>query len=522
MEFNNLYFLCVFLPAALGFYWLTPKKLKPLSLFLASFLFYAHFSLKNAAAVFAYALSLYFCAWLRRHLRGWFASLFTACSVLWALLPLLYCKYAAFFWEQGRALFPDLFAGNPVLFRAPIALSFITFTGLSYLIDQARACRASREACGAADADLAAGLREFGNERKKTAAEFATEDSSATEVSAVPRRPSLLAGSASLLSYLNYFFFFPKLISGPLARFGEVARPSSLRGAERFSYGIARFVFGLAKKMLLAHYLGRFVDSVWMQLNYSVDAPTAWLAALAYCFQIYFDFSGYSDMAIGLAAMFGVDLGENFHFPYLSASVGEFWRRWHISLGAWFRDYLYFPLGGSRRGNVYLNLLIVFFCTGLWHGASWLFILWGLWHGFWRVVEKLIEKRRFYQCIPRLAKQGFTFILVFFSWIPFRAPDWASFEKFVKVMFGWIQPAEENYYFAWPYFYRAETLVILAAALLLALLPARFHLPLCLREEASLSFGKRTVLTLVLAILFLLSLMTIFAAGNTPFIYFQF
>jgi alginate O-acetyltransferase complex protein AlgI len=193
-----------------------------------------------------------------------------------------------------------------------------------------------------------------------------------------------------------YISLFPQLIAGPIVRYIDVQEQIDRRTVtfDLFSKGIQRFILGLSKKVLIADTLGNTANDILSMKSGGFDTPAAWLGLICYAFQIYFDFSGYSDMAIGLGKMFGFKFLENFNYPYISKSITEFWRRWHISLSTWFREYLYIPLGGNRKGNVYINLFIVFCATGIWHGASWHFLLWGLWHGFFLVIERIIIKRK--------------------------------------------------------------------------------------------------------------------------------
>lgn len=205
---------------------------------------------------------------------------------------------------------------------------------------------------------------------------------------------------SNALDFALYISFFPKLSQGPIVKYKDIESQLKYRTItfDKFVAGVERFIIGLSKKVLLADILGQTASSIFGNMDMGMDAGTAWIALISYSFSLYMDFSGYSDMAIGMAAMMGFEFKENFAFPYLSTSVTEFWRRWHISLGAWFREYLYFPLGGSRRENVYLNLFIVFLATGIWHGATWVYLFWGAMHGSLRshrtvyYEEKLVRK----------------------------------------------------------------------------------------------------------------------------------
>ena len=237
---------------------------------------------------------------------------------------------------------------------------------------------------------------------------------------------------------LLYISFFPQLIAGPIVKYRDIAAHITGRKEtiEKFAAGVMRFCWGLGKKVLLANSFAEVVDDIFKYGPYAVSRKALWLGALLYMLQIYYDFSGYSDMAIGLGKMFGFEFQENFHYPYAAHSVQEFWRRWHISLSSWFRDYVYIPLGGNRKGlaRTYRNLLIVFFLTGMWHGAGMAFILWGLYHGLFLILERgkfgeILKK------LPKAAGWGYTMAVVFLGWILFRAEDLLLFFTYVRNLF---------------------------------------------------------------------------------------
>ena len=235
-----------------------------------------------------------------------------------------------------------------------------------------------------------------------------------------------VAAQRNLLDFALYKTLFPQLIAGPIVRYRDVAAELTQRhvALDAFAEGIRRFIFGLAKKMLLANPLAVAADGIFGTPAADLTPGLAWLGIVCYSFQIYFDFSGYSDMAIGLGRMFGFAFPENFDYPYVARSVTEFWRRWHMSLSSWFRDYLYIPLGGNRRGRVrtYLNLVIVFFLCGLWHGASWNFIAWGLLHGSFLVLERMGLGRLLERLWAPL-RHVYMLLVVAVTWVFFRAHD---------------------------------------------------------------------------------------------------
>ena len=236
-----------------------------------------------------------------------------------------------------------------------------------------------------------------------------------------------------------YIFFFPQLIAGPILRWSSIGpqllqRTASLDG---FAEGIRRFAGGLAKKILIANTVALPADQIFSLPANELSAPVAWFGVLCYTLQIYFDFSGYSDMAVGMGKMFGFTFMENFNFPYVAQSIRDFWRRWHISLSTWFRDYLYLPLGGNRvsEARTYLNLIVVFFLCGLWHGASLTFVVWGLYHGFFLVLErtrfgKMLAK------LPQSLRHLYTILVVMMGWVIFRADTFKAAGNYFTVLFG--------------------------------------------------------------------------------------
>jgi alginate O-acetyltransferase complex protein AlgI len=281
---------------------------------------------------------------------------------------------------------------------------------------------------------------------------------------------------------------------------------------ERFSSGVALFMLGFAKKILLANQIGGAADAV-----FAAEAPVmldAWFGVVAYAFQIYFDFSAYSDMAIGLGRMFGFEFPRNFNAPYTSDSITDFWRRWHISLSTFLRDYLYIPLGGNRLGErrTYINLAIVMLLGGLWHGANWTFILWGAFHGGLLAFERWMGKESLYARMPRPFRVGLTFVLVLFSWVLFRAVDIQSAGAYFAAMFGLNQPAGGSMLLD-AVLYTRGNLITMALCAAFAWYGVQAH------DWVE----KLTVLRVVVLIgLFVLALMTMFVQAFNPFLYFQF
>lgn len=378
MVFSSLTFLFLFLPATLAAYYACPARHRNAVALAASVFFYAWGAPRFVIVLLVSGLADYFFSRElpagRRTPGGRRAVLALAVALNVALL--LYFKYANFFVAELNALLARLGAG-PVSWTAvvlPIGISFFTFQKLSYLVDVYRG-------------------------------------------TAQPAR--------SAADYLLYVVLFPQLIAGPIVRYHDVAQQLVQRDytRERFFTGILRFSQGLGKKVLVANTLAEIADAAFGAAPAGLSCGQAWLGVLAYAFQIYFDFSGYSDMAIGLGRLLGIEFLENFNRPYISRSITEFWRRWHMSLSNWMREYLYLPLGGNRRGaaRTYLNLWIVFLISGFWHGAAWNFVAWGAFHGFFLCLDKLAGKERLGR-IPAWAAVPATFVVVLFSWVLFRAP----------------------------------------------------------------------------------------------------
>lgn len=471
MLFSSASFIFLFLPCVLLFYFLVPKKCKNITLLLFSFLFYwwgtgVHFFLLLASIIINYCTGLLLGNKTTEHTRR--RGVVLAIGVVCNLSLLFYFKYANFMIESVNTLFhQDTPLLNIVL---PIGISFFTFQGMSYIID-------------------------------------------------------VYLGKANYnknpLQVALYISLFPQLTAGPIVKYKDIQGQIQSRttSVELFTEGINRFCFGLSKKVLISNTLGKQTDLIWSHLGNGIDTPTAWLGLLFYTLQIYFDFSGYSDMAIGLGRMFGFHILENFNFPYISKSITEFWRRWHISLSTWFRDYLYIPLGGNRKGNLYLNLFIVFLATGLWHGASWTFIVWGLWHGLFMIIEKLIMRSQlehfFFQRTPKLLRWLYTIVVVSFGWVLFRAPDFNGAITYFKTMFGFETLTNASYGVA----YYIDPLI--ATTLIIGLIcaaPYGKNLFKKLESKNSYLFVKMILMFLLL----FFSIMYIVNGTYSPFIYFQF
>jgi len=472
MVFSSVSFLVFFLPCLLAVYYLVPKRLRTLRnlvLLLFSLAFYAFGGARYLALLLASVAIHYVCglfaapdraATVRRRA--------VAAAVVLDLALLGWFKYAGFFALTLRGLGLPLPVPQVVL---PIGISFFTFQGLSYVIDVSRGDAACQR---------------------------------------------------DLLRVALYVTLFPQLVAGPIVRYTTVEREIGARDetVEDFASGLVRFLFGLAKKMLLANAMGEAADAVWASDLSSLAAATAWLGALAYTFQIYFDFSAYSDMAIGLGRMFGFRFLENFRYPYIASSVTEFWRRWHISLSSWFRDYLYIPLGGSRRGRAVQvrNLAVVWLLTGLWHGAAWTFVVWGAWFCLLLIGEKFVWGGLLAR-LPAPLRHVYTMLAVVVSWVFFRAPSLGAAAAFLRVMFlgGAASAGGESVYYLLQYW--PEWLLCLAASL-----PLRDLLRDRLARRGTPAASAVLVAGPALCALVLLgaAYVKLVSGGFNPFIYFQF
>ena len=474
MVFSSLSFLLYFLPLVLILYYLCPKRLRSvrnLWLLAVSLCFYAAGGLGYLPLLIGMILAHYLCGLLASPARKSTPArkLGVALAALVGVGLMGYYKYAGFI--TGNL--SDLGLNIPVLqVVLPVGISFFTFQGMSYVFDVYR---------GDAPAQ---------------------------------KNPLYVA---------LYVAFFPQLVAGPIVRYTTVAEEILHRkeNLSQVSAGIVRFCFGLGKKMLLANTMGQIADAVYGFDPVSLPAGLAWVGALAYTLQIYFDFSAYSDMAIGLGKMFGFHFLENFNYPYISASVTEFWTRWHISLSSWFRDYVYIPLGGNRRGKLrqLRNLFVVWFLTGLWHGASWNFVVWGLWFFLLLIGEKYLWGGVLKK-LPRCFGWLFTLLVVLISWIFFRSPDLSYACRYLLALIGGgsgIEPGAAFYYLReyWIEWIFALVVIFPVKDLLRTALEVRQGNPVC-----------RTVLTLAPKLLALLLLAASYLKLSTgsfnPFIYFQF
>jgi alginate O-acetyltransferase complex protein AlgI len=483
MLFSEPAFLFLFLPLLLLVYCCTPQRGRNLVLTVASLAFYALGEWKFIPLMVGSIAINYWIALGLDRVRGtrWARPLLVlgVASDLALLFVFKYANWAADSLNQLLALAQLApFHLSPILL--PLGISFFTFHKISYKVDVYR------------------------------------------DEAAVRRNPLDLA---------LYILFFPQLIAGPIVRYHEIADQLVKRTVTRpgFAEGVRRFVIGFGKKMIIANTAAACADPIFVIPASQLTPDVAWLGILCYTIQIYFDFSGYSDMAVGLAHMFGFRFPENFAHPYIAQSVTEFWRRWHMSLSRWFRDYLYIPLGGNRFGpaRTYFNLVTVFFLCGLWHGAASTFVVWGIYHGAFLVVERL-GLGRWLEARPRLLRHVYTLLVVMIGWVFFRAETLDRAVAFLATMAGLRPASGVTYDLA---FFLNPWLVTVLVCGVIGSMPlgpalARVRDAVRARQKGSAGWAFDTAAEAAglagLAVTFLLSLMLMAAGTYNPFIYFRF
>lgn len=447
MLFSSNIFLFAFLPAVLAVYYVCPRRWRNPVLLVFSLFFYGWGEPRYLALMVGTIVMDYLCGlWIaRQRSRGGTGRSALTVGVVLNLSLLVFFKYGSFLFG---ARFPKL--------PLPIGISFYVFQSMSYIIDVYRC-----------DAPLQRNLLTFG----------------------------------------TYVTLFPQLIAGPIVRYTDVAEMLEHRreSVPQFASGISRFIVGLSKKVLLANPMG----SLWEMLRQSQGTLAAWVGLAAYSLQIYFDFSGYSDMAIGLGRMFGFEFLENFNYPYISASITEFWRRWHISLSTWFKEYVYIPLGGNRKGlpRQIVNIAVVWLLTGLWHGASWNFVLWGGYYALLLIAEKVFLLKLLRKC-PRWVGHLYAVFAVMLGWALFYFESLGELAAFLTRLFtGAASAASAN---------------VLLGYLPILLAAAAASTPLLKKLPLKKTAGMEALRIAVLAVLLLLCVAALVNQSYNPFIYFRF
>lgn len=474
MVFSSLLFLYVFLPIVIILYFISPKVLKNTILLIASLLFYAWGEPKYVVLMlisifinYVFGIVMDKADQKSKRLTLLWITVFLNLAILG------YYKYAGFFID----IFSDI-TGQEIEWEAvplPIGISFYTFQAISYIIDVYR--------------------------------------------KEVPAQRSLIDLSL-------FITLFPQLVAGPIVRYQTVNEEIKKRftSSSDLMIGTRRFIQGLGKKVLIANPMGEVADQIFAISGGDLTTGTAWVGIIAYSLQIYFDFSGYSDMAIGLARIFGFKFEENFNYPYIAQSVSEFWRRWHISLSSWFRDYVYFPLGGSRVSHewkVYRNLLVVWTLTGFWHGASWTFMAWGFYFGILISLEKKFLLK-WLNKIPRVFRHIYVLFIVMIGWVFFRADNFSYAFDYLKVMFFMTDAATFDYD---TLLYMKDYAIYFIAAFVLSMpIYIMYQKWSESKAEKSIAFAAplRIWQTVFYIALILVITMYLVNATHNPFIYFRF
>lgn len=466
MVFSSTIFLCVYLPLVLLGYYICPKKGRNLFLLIVSLVFYAWGEPKYVFLMIFSILVNYIFGRLMDKNRGRQKrmKLLLVLSVVIDLGLLSVFKYTDFVITNINAIFGANF--DLLNIALPIGISFYTFQAMSYTIDVYRD-----------DVRVQKNLIDFG----------------------------------------MYITMFPQLIAGPIVRYADVQDQLADRSVTTvdFSEGVMRFVVGLGKKVLLANQMGAVWSDIYA-LGGDVSTLMAWTGAIAYTFQIYFDFSGYSDMAIGLGRMFGFKFPENFRYPYQSVSITDFWRRWHITLSTWFKEYLYIPLGGNRRGlaRQALNLLIVWSLTGFWHGAGWNFVMWGLYYFVILFIEKLFLLKALDK-LPKLFRHVYALLLIVIGWVIFASDDVSVLLPYLGSMFG--ANGAVGGMDVYTLFTKAALLIICCVAS--TELPKRLFLSATGAMNEKAAFTIKSVMTIALLAL---SMILLIGDSYNPFLYFRF
>ena len=461
MVFSSLLFMFIFLPIFFVIYYVAPKGIRNLVLLIASLIFYAwgepiYIFIMLFSTVFDYIIGLFIHRF--REKRS-IARIFLITSVVVNLSLLGFFKYTDFFISNINGLFgASIGLLNIAL---PIGISFYTFQTMSYTIDLYR---------------------------------------------------GKIGVQKNIISFGAYISMFPQLIAGPIVTYSHVEKEINHRmiSWDKFGEGTMRFVEGLGKKVLIANNIGLLWENVKALPQSELTLVGSWLGIMAFALQLYFDFSGYSDMAIGLGKMLGFEFPENFNYPYISRSITEFWRRWHITLGSWFREYVYIPLGGNRVGSIrlYMNLFVVWFLTGFWHGAGWNFIIWGLYFSVLLILEKSFLMRLF-ERLPTFVSRIYLIVAVLISWVFFSLEKMDLIGQYLGTMFGLGGTALIN----------NNTLYLILNYLVLFIIAVLFATPLMDRMKGKIN--KWVLYVFYMAVLFLSTAYLVDSTFN-PFLYFRF
>lgn len=465
MLFSSVTFLFCFLPCVTILYYIINPVLRNVFLLLMSLLFYAWGEPKYLSIMLLVILINYIAGLLIDALPK-YKRCFLWISILSNLGILSYYKYTDFIIASINSAVGTQLALHHI--ALPIGISFYIFQSLSYVIDLYR---------------------------------------------------DVIKVQYNIINFALYVSLFPQLIAGPIVKYKDIANEICNRSEslEDIAVGIRRFIVGLSKKVLLANSMGEVADKVFLAGPNDINMSIAWLGAICYSLQIFFDFSGYSDMAIGLGRIFGFHFLENFNYPYIAISVTDFWRRWHMSLSTWFKEYLYIPLGGNRVSNFRnnINLIIVFFATGLWHGASWNFVVWGLWHGFFLIVEKrFFNIKENDNCFSNILKHCYVIIVFVLGWVFFRSDNLTNALNYILVMLG--LKTNNTIGFELLYYLNQKVLIMAIVSILLCCPWNNLYAKVKCCPYFFL------IKDFILLIMLLASVASIAASGYNPFIYFRF
>ncbi len=469
MLFSSMTFVFIFLPIVLLLYLITKKELHNPILLAASILFYAWGEPKYLS-IMLITILINYCGALLIENKPDFKKIYLFFIIIGNLSFLIYFKYFNFLIDNLNNIFNLQI--DTLFIIMPLGISFYTFQAISYVIDVYRG-----------------------------------------EVKA----------QRDIYKLALYICLFPQLIAGPIVKYHDISEQIDSREVnfDKVCLGVKRFIIGLSKKMLIANTMGLIADKIFIQNPHNFSHLVAWIGSFAYTFQLYFDFSGYSDMAIGLGLIFGFRFMENFNYPYISKSVTEFWHRWHISLSTWFKRYVYIPLGGNKNGmlTTVRNLGFVFILTGFWHGAKWTFVLWGIWHGIFIIIEKIFNIKEFdlkkHSLWVNLIRHIYCIFIFIIGWVIFRAYNIDYAFKYLMNMFGLLTLNEKEFLYSLSYYVNNWGLIIFIASIICCMPVFKNIL------EVKNKYTK-ILINIWLILLFFLSASAIASDTYNPFIYFRF
>ena len=469
MLFSSMTFTFIFLPIVALLYFVTNKKLHNAILLIASIIFYAWGEPKYLA-IMLFTIIINYCGAIFIEKYSCWKKPILITTIIANLGFLIYFKYFNFLINNCNSLLHSNIHTLDIVM--PIGISFYTFQALSYVIDVFRGeCKAQK----------------------------------------------------NIYKLALFICLFPQLIAGPIIKYHDIEEQIDSRTVnfDKVNLGVKRFIIGLSKKMLIANTMGIIADKIFAQDPHNFSHAVAWLGSAAYTLQLYFDFSGYSDMAIGLGLIFGFKFMENFNYPYISKSITEFWRRWHISLSTWFKQYVYITLGGNKNGKLKTikNLGIVFLLTGIWHGAKWTFVVWGLWHGFFVILEKIFNIKDFENKPHPLWINGLRhlYCILIFSvgWVIFRSDNITYACDYLMNMFCLLHPNTNNFLYNLNYYIDRIEIITFILAILCCI-------PIFKNIIYAESKTAKTLVNIWLLMLFYLSTITIASSTYNPFLYFRF